>query len=324
MPTINPPATHSAVKGTVGFDYVFAEQEIRERLADRLDVLPILDLRGDLAGSGSDTIRITNIGSIGFAQRMQSLAAENSRPTPESYVLGYDAVTLGIKGLSHSATFLQTILSRERAAGGGLTLDQLKEMVPKSFLATLRYDTCVAGAAISGSVGSASYNASVDDVLSAIAYFSRSLGASDQPPVLVLDPEQQIHLQQSFRLEPAFQSSMSDFAAAQGGAPGMQMRRNYMGLGLDLMLTDDVQQSGGAYQGFGFQKGAIGWAKASVSPVQGLSDPNAMYLDEYGLLIFRLADGEGNMTQQYAAMAFYGVGLGSADVFPQIRMLSKV
>lgn len=323
MATINPPATHSATKGITGFDYVFAEQAIRERLTDRLDVLPVLDLRGDLAGSGSDTIRITNVGSIGFAQRMQSLASENSRPTPESYVLGYDSVTLGIKGLSHSATFLQTILSREQAAGGGLSLDQLMEMVPKSFLATLRYDACVAGAAISGTVGSASYNASVDDVLSAIAYFSRSLGASEQPPVLMLDPEQQIHLQQSFRLEPAFQSSMADFAAAQGAAPGMQVRRNYMGLGLDLMTSDDVQQSGGGYQGFGFQRGAIGWAKASVSPVR-VTDPNAMYLDDYGLLIFRLSDGEGNMTQQYAAMAFYGVALGSADVFPQIRFISKV
>jgi hypothetical protein len=323
VPTVNPPATHAGTYSTTGFSYVFAEQAIRERLTDRLDVLPLLDLRGDLAGSGSDTIRITNIGSIGFAQRMESLASENSRPTPQAYTLGYDSVTLGIKGLSHSATFLQTILARERAAGGGLSLEQLKAMVPESFLATLRYDTCVAGAAISGSVGSASYNASVDDALSFLAYTSRSLGASGTP-ALMLDPEQQIHLQQSFRVEPAFQSSMADFAAAQAAAPGMQVKRNYMGLGFDVFLSDDVQQSGGAYQGFGFMPGAIGWAKASVSPVQGLSDPNAMYFDEFGLLVFRLADGEGNMTQQYAAMAFYGVALGSADVFPQTRFISKV
>lgn len=84
MAIITPPATHGQITVDLGLPYIFAAQEIRRELADRLNLLQlgVVPLVGDAAGSGSDTIRVTRIGGVGWSEAMATLAGENDAITP--------------------------------------------------------------------------------------------------------------------------------------------------------------------------------------------------------------------------------------------------
>ena len=75
------PFTHVSMEGDLGQAYEL-QDEVRLEIAENLDVMQragLISLEGDLAGSGTDTIRVRRIGGIGFAATMTTVANEKAR-----------------------------------------------------------------------------------------------------------------------------------------------------------------------------------------------------------------------------------------------------
>lgn len=318
--TINPPFRFSDQQSINGFSYLFAAEAVRQEIADRLDAmgLGLVPLVGDLAGTGTDTLRNVRVDNVGWAARFSALASENATVAPSSMALGYDAFTVGMYAYGMQETWKQQVLGR---AGSGLHLDDLVQLVPTSYLSTWRYLFCVTGATIGGSaIGSSGADQSVDDHVALVAYFDQRLGAAGTP-VVTVSSQQMSQLKASYRSEPAFANFGSDFANIQK-FDGGQRYVNFAGLGIDVVVTDDVQQSGGAYQGFAMRPGAMGWVRASTSSIRSESQ-NRIDVPEYGMVVVRTGEDE-TRTDAFEATAFLGMGLADASVAPQVRFISKV
>ena len=327
MPTTNvtAPISHSQVFGDLGFAYVFAEAEILLELQDKMDAMQTgaVPLRGDLAGTGSDTIRVTDYGGIGWSLPMAALATEVDSVTASPIDIGYETVTIGQFGLAQSETYKHQILTREPA----ITLDSLKAQLPNSFLRTFRDRVALAGSGIATAVGSAATTLSVDDHLDLSTAYKTNLG--NALPKAWIDGTQFDQLSRSYRSEPAFTNSAAEFAAVLGlkaGGPSgadtiSQMHPNFAGMGVDLMLT---VQSGGARQGFAAPPGGIGWAVANTSPIRPTNTNGAVYIPQFGLFIEELTAGAGTTTREYRATAFFGVALGSTRVYTLRRFISII
>jgi hypothetical protein len=322
---VNPPISHAQVFGTLGFSYVFAEQEILLELQDRLDImgLGVVSLRGDLAGSGSDTVRVTDYGDIGFSLPFTALASETDTVAPSPLNIGYETVTIGTFGLSHSETYTQQVLSREPA----ISLDRLKARVPESWARTFRDRVALTGSGITTAVGAAGTTLSVDDHLDLATAYKVNLG--NARPVAMIDGTQFDQLSRSYRTEPAFTNTAGDFAALLGipagqGSVAAQLKPNFAGMGIDLAITDSIVQSGGARQGFAFPPGGIGWAVANTSPIRPANQNGAVYIPAVGLFIEELTEGGVQTKRAYRATTFFGTALGSERVFTLRRFISII
>ena len=133
MAAIAPPALAGAVNTEVGFTHTFAQIAIQRRLEDALNVeaAGLVRLVGDAAGSGSDVIRVTNIGGIGFNLPMAALASETAAITPSPFDLGYSTVTIADYGLAFEESYKAQILGREPAAMlDALRVDERKLHLP--------------------------------------------------------------------------------------------------------------------------------------------------------------------------------------------------
>lgn len=297
--------------------------ELETAMMDTLD--PILTgmvkLRIDMAGKGSDTLRVPYIDDVGFSRRFSSLATENASITASALTTGYSAITLGMYGLGHTVTQRQRILTQP---GTTLTLPQLIGMVPMSYLATLRYLACVTGATISTNIGSATAALSEDEIYSLAAAIISTSGASDKGrPLVTLHPEQLNQLRTSLRSSPAFVQNLQAYLQAAGAADG-SMFMNFMGLGFDVVKTEDVVIDTGVYQGFAVSPGGLGYAVASVSGLAAdmPAAAEAIYLDQYGLIIYRTVSGLDTAVNGYQGRAHLGVALGDTSVFLQRGMIS--
>lgn len=306
---ISPPSSHSGTESTVGFPYVFADVDIEQALLDRLDVmgLGLVRLVGDFAGSGSDTMRVKFIDGVGFDNPMDALASETDSIVPSSFTLGYSEVSLGMYGLGYSDTYKAQLLSAEPAA----LLDYLKSTIPDSGMATLRSLVCTAGSGFSSSVGATSTRLSMDDWLDLLAAWRSTMGA--RRPKAVLHSAALNQLVESARSEPAFQSSLDAFSGAHQ-VQESQLYPGAFGLPIDIVVTNDVVQSGGAYKNFAHQEGGIGWAAGDTSRIK-VSGINPIYIPRFGLLIQDLTEGAGQMVRQSNGIMFVGVAAGDPSVF---------
>lgn len=330
MPTVvvNPPIQHANTFGTLGFAYVFAQEEILLELQDQLDVhgMGVVALRGDLMGTGSDTLRVTDFGNVGWSLPFAALATETDTVAPSPIDIGFETVTIGQFGLSHSETYKEQVLTREQA----ITLDKLKARVPQSWLRTFRDRVALTGSGIVTAVGAAATTLSVDDHLDLASAYKINLG--NRRPSAMIDGTQFDQLSRNYRNEPAFTNSAAEFAAILGVQTGLlpnadtvtQTHPNYAGMGIDLALTDSIVQSGGARQGFAFPPGGIGWAVANTSPIRPTNVTGAVYVPDFGLFIEELTDGAGQTTRQYRATTFFGVALGSTRVYTLRRFISTI
>lgn len=329
MPVVNvlPPIQHSNTFGTVGHAFLFAAERIRLELQDRLSLtqMNVIALRGDVAGTGTDTLRITDYGNVGFSLPMQALATETDTVAASLVRLGFETVTVGQFGVSHSETYKHQALSREPAIG----LDQLKMLVPDSWERTFRDQIAITGSGIVTAVGTAATTLSVDDHLDLITAFRTNLG--NTRPFSLIDPTQIDQLQRSYRNEPAFTNTSGDFASLLGLVTGgqdpstvTQMFPNFAGMGIDFATTDSIVQSGGAFQGFAFPFGGIGWAVSSTGPVIPANTVGAIRVPQFGLIIEELTEGGAQTTRQYRATAFFGTALGSTRVHTLRRVISLV
>lgn len=318
--TINAPLTHTQV-ATAGlsYDHVLEMAEFALAMQDALDPVQtgLIGLRGDVAGSMSDTIRVGDVDDIGLSRRFTALASETDAIAPSVLTLGYSEVTVGLYGLAHEESYQGQVLGTNR----GVSLTRLMAEVPNSARATLRYLMCVAGATISATVGSDSTTLSVDDALDLATQIRSTPGASNRPVRVTTHPLAVDHLLRSARTEPAFQNSAADFGQLLGITPG-QLRRNLLGLGMDWYDTEDVVQSGGGYQGFAVGEGGMGWARAGTAAIRPSGTGRAEYMPEFGLFMEEIARGA-NGVAAYNARLWVGVALGSSNVHFQCRVKSK-
>jgi adenosylcobinamide amidohydrolase len=104
MTTQVPPFQHGNFEGDLGYSYVFAAQRILLVMQDRLNALDlgVVPLVGDFAGTGTDTIRVTHMGNIGWSLPMTALGSETDTITPSNLTTGYSTVALGMYGLGHA------------------------------------------------------------------------------------------------------------------------------------------------------------------------------------------------------------------------------
>jgi hypothetical protein len=317
MATISPPALASAVNNEVGFAYTFAQIAIERRLQDALNVeaAGLVRLVGDAAGSGSDVIRVTNIGGIGYNLAMSALASETAAITPSPFDLGYSTVTIADYGLAFEESYKAQILGREPAA----MLDALVQTMPESFLRTLRDLTATTIAGFSTSVGSSGAALDMDHLLDLLAAFRENPGAGQ--PVVMLHPKQVSDLVDSIRSETTLSLSVSEFGGVQGLQGGAQTIRNFAGLGIDINMSTSITESGGDKIGGGYSAGGIGYAVGSTAGVRARGI-DAIRIPEFGTIVTFPSSSSTNGKETAEARSFLGVAAGSSDVFVQRKVIS--
>ena len=324
MTTIAPPINHAQTKGDFGFNYVFAARQALRRLEDLLDpvALGLASLEGDVAGTGSDTLRITNYGNIGIAKRMDALSGEDDAITPSSIVTGYSSITIGIYGLGYKTTWFGEMLARDKA----IFLESIMDQMPESWVATVRYLLGQVCAGFGTAIGSASTELSVDDWIALQAAYRTNHGSLRMGvPTAMLHSQQIEQLLKSFRNDPAFQNSTGDFARlmaiAQGGASA-QVYPNIGEMGMNAVASDDITTSGGGYLGGAWSRGGVGWGRASTGSLQTGTMESTRLLPEAGLVLTKIPGASANGSNQAEARAHIGVAAGASEVFVQRQVVS--
>ena len=256
MATIASPYAFSAMDGNIKLAAVLS-LEVSLLLADRASLRgheSIVDY-GNIAGSGSETIRVPLLGIDGY----DTMSSRNESTSPASET----ALTYLAPEITVARYVLQRGLSDLAAmtnAGGGPSLDMLVNDFAGAFEMTVTSQICSLFGSFSNSVGSATVDLSVDDFFAAIFQLEQS--NVNGRPVAVLAPVQVSDLQSSIRQEggalqfvPATQAMLE--AKGQG----------YIGefAGVDIFKSDKVATSTGR-QGAMFVRGAIGYAEGRMAP----------------------------------------------------------
>ena len=316
MATITPPALAAAVNTEVGFSYTFAQLAIERRLQDALnaEAAGLVRLVGDAAGTGSDTIRVTNIGGIGFNRAMTALASETAAITPSPFDLGYSTVTIADYGLAYEESYKAQVLGREPAA----MLDALVATMPDSFLRTLRdlIATTISGFATTIGAGGAALT--VDDYLDLVAASRQTLGSG--VPVVMLHPKQVSDLIEDFRTETTLSLSVSEFGSLLGAAPG-QTIANLGGMGIDVSMSDSITDDAVDYYGGAYSPGGVGYAVGSTASVRARG-MDAIRIPQFGTIVTFPSSSSTNGKETAEARSFLGVAAGSSDVFLQRKIRS--
>lgn len=316
MGTITSPATFSQLQPDVGFDYVYAEQAIRMEIAEELDVLGLglVQLWAELQGTGSDVARVTRMGGVGWQEAMVELAGETDAIVKTGFRTGFDTVAIARHGLAKSESYQSALLSREPA----VLLRALKELLPQSWLKTLRSKWTTVGASFADSVGTPGTAWTFTDELALVAYFHETEGFPGMA-ITGRHPEQFTDLRTSIRAEPNFQfpEITQQIQGLRSGGGSFDF------LGLRNFASFDVTDSGGDHQGFAYVPGAIGWAVVRTDELRmEVEDPDkALFVEDFGLVCEWKSDGE-TASAEFNANAWFGTGKADPSVAPQVRIVS--
>jgi hypothetical protein len=312
MATLPVPLTNTTVQAQLGLAAQLVPG-VTMQLADRLDVVApgIVRLVVDMAGTGSNVGRVRYAGGLGFQAPLQALASDTDAPPDATPAAGYTSITLAPFGLGMSQSFMSRVLA-DSGASEAMSLEAFARQVPDSWAAMARAQTCTVGAAFATRIGSSSVPMSVDLALSLIAALESTDGGVDMPlaPVM-LHPTQLEQLRASARSEPAFQAELAAFEASQQASRRMRLA------GLDFAATSSVTTSGGAYKGFAFHQGGIGYGVAGATPAN-LPIPqgsNPVYIPEFGLVMYERLNALGQQLLGINALAFVGFAAGDASVY---------
>lgn len=319
MPTILPPSSFAQNQATVGHAYVLAEEKIRQELVERLDVLQMGLVMGvgDLAGSGSDVIRITRYGGIGHAEQMTAIGSETGAVPSTGHTIGHDTVTIGRYGLAKEQTYQDQVLGRAEALG----LDDMAAKVPGSFLATLRAQAALAGSNFATGVGSAGAVYTYDDELELIASFHETDGFDGSMGVVSLrHPEQYTQLRNSARNEPGLQSDAQLQMALLGLGQG-QDPAAFPFMGIRNFSSHDVPTVVGDHVGCAYVPGAIAWVVASTMAIAPEDPSKTVFVPEFGMLIERKSTAE-VATAKFVSNCWFGVDTLDSSLYPQFTITS--
>lgn len=318
--TVLAPASFAQAQSDLGFSYVFAAQAIREEITERLSVLDLglMDAVGDFEASGSDTIRITRYGGLGFAERMTAMATESDPIVATGHNTAYDTLTVARYGLAKEETLQSMVLGRSDS----VDLDLMQSKVPESFLATLRYLMCVEGQNFSAGVGTSGAAWTYDDELELRSSYHETEGFDTltRPVYSVRHPEQFTDLAHSLRNEPAFQGSellrqLLGLQRNEGGAIDV--------LGIRSFGSHDVQNSGGDHVGFSYVAGAIVWGAPSTAGLAGRvsDDTDNLIIPEIGTILRRTGNGK-TANERFDVNSWFGVDALDPTLYPQFTLTS--
>ncbi len=319
------PATHGQAESTVGFSYVFAEEQLRREIAEELDVMNagLAQAVGDLAGSGSDTLRVTRVGGIGWSEKLTALAGETDPITPTGHTLGLDTVTLGRYGLAKEQSFQDMGLQRAgvRAA---VSLAAQRSVIAQSWAATLRELVADVGATFSTSQGTTGVAWDLDSELELIAAFGETNGFDPRRhfPRTLRAPKAYTQFRNSLRNEPGFQGDAQLMQALLGLGGIKEAGGAFNFLGLVNFASHDVPESGGDDVGCAYVPGAIVWCVMSTSAIAEEVGPDAvMVVPEYGIIVTRKTEG-GVATGRFDVNCWMGVDNVDPTLCPQYKLLS--
>jgi hypothetical protein len=321
MSTITSPATQ-AQGASSGTQYSFRIQEdLQLALMDSLDVTPRMGAAIDVTGMGALTMRLPFGNVMGMSRAMSASGGETTLNAASSFDIGYSAVSVGQYDLSYTQSAQNRVIG---LPGATVNLETLAALVPANFVATIRSLYCAAGGAISyATVGSTSLELNADDLFN-ISYKARlRLNSSDLGiPCVTITPKSYNSGIASLRSEPGFQFNL---AALLGAAryTGMQRMADPFGLGYDVQITTDVGASGGADLGFCVSDGAIARVKASPSRIMLPNAVEPMYLDEFGLVVYKLVQALNSATFGIQVLGFLGATLKDPLVGIQILVNTK-
>jgi len=317
MTTLNSPVTQAQTVGDWGYSAAFLQPILLQELSERTNILDsaglIVTLDG-VSGSGSNTVRRRQVGGLGFATRMTSMANETAPGTASGFTSTYSDVTIGRYHLAYEESAQRAIV-----AGDPVTLDFIAGQMVNSWAATLRYLMCTSATGISTAKGTSGQALDTDDWFGLIAAFNETAGF-DGEAVAWLHPEQLTDLQTSLRSYTGFQFPDSTEAQqAFGSALGMGMGGRL--LGINVYKSVDVQTSSGDHVGFAFAPGAFGWAPGDTSRVNVPAGADPVAVGQFGLLLTKSFNGS-TTVNRVDGNAFMGVGRVNAAVLPQFRVLS--
>ena len=319
MATILPPSSFAQNQATVGHAYVFAGERIRQEITERLNVLQMGLVMGvgDLAGSGSDVIRVTRFGGIGFAEQMTAIGSETGAVASTGHTVNFDTVTVGRYGLAKEQTYQDQVLGRAEALG----LDDMASRAPNSWLATLRAQVALTGSNFSSGVGTAGVVYSYDDELELVAAFHETEGFDATMGVVsIRHPEQYTQLRNSIRNEPGLQNDAQLQQAVLGLGQGSDPAA-FPFLGIRNFSSFDVPTVSGDHVGCAYVPGAIAWVVASTMAIEPENPAKTVYVPEFGLIIERKSTAE-VATAKFVANSWFGVDAMDPSLFPQFTITS--
>ena len=312
--TVVSPSSFGQSQSDLGQDFLFAQLAIQEQLVEKVEVLGLLPLMGELQGSGTDTVRITEFGGVGHDEQLQAMSTETEAITPSGFNTAYTEASIARYGLEKSETYQQSILGRP----GGVSLDLLVSKVPETFHNTIKNLMLTAGAGITGVVGTAGTAWTMDDEINLVRTLNETDGFAGMADAW-RHPEQFSDLAASLRNEPANQTPevMSAILGLKAGGGAFNF------LGISNRASSAVNASGADHIGFVTAPGAIGWVRASTLPLAGrVDDPSrAMFIPEIGGVI-EWTGTPGTAQAKYTFNGWFGVKLLPSTLFPQLRIRS--
>lgn len=316
MTAINSPATQAQTVSDWGYSAAFLQPVLLQELAERLNpvVAGLLPKVGDVAGSGSNTLRRRQVGGIGYSTYMAAMATEVAAGSASGFTSTYSDITIGRYHLAYEEAAQRAIVQQD-----GLTIEALASATVDSYLRTLRRLMCSSATGISTAKGTSGAALDTDDWFALVAAFEETEGYEGQA-IAILHPEQLTDLRTSLRSYTGFQfPEPTEGQQALGSAMGLGMGGSL--LGIQIFKSVDVNSSGGDHVGFAFAPGVFGFATGDTSRVPVPMGAEPVALPEWGLLLTKSFAGA-TTVNRVDANAFVGVGRVNAAVLPQFRVLS--
>lgn len=311
-------------EGSAGMtlSYILAQLTLvmQDTLGD--DVIQFMGEPIDLTAMGTDTKRVPVLSNLAFQRRFSASSDETTLGSASGYTADYWSAAVAQYDLASTDTVKNRVLGLPGVSVGAA---ELQAFLPQNYLATMRYLACVAGSSFSNqTVGSTGAALNADDIFDLAAAATRKLGAGALgAPVCFLDPEQFITAREAFRSEPAYVQNLGAMQQIQRIQAGQNLG-DVFGLGFGVLLTDDVQQSGGAYRGFCGSVGSVARVKADPSVANLPGAVNPMYFPDQGMVVYQLLQAANSATFGWQALAFLGAAQASATSTLQIRVTSVV
>jgi len=311
MTTFSAPIQHTNVYATLGESFTYLGMAVDLELTERLDVqaagliVPI----GDVAGSGSTTIRKRYVGGLGHARRMTAMASETELITPSGWTGAYDDLAIARYGLADEESFTRAI-----TASDSVTLDNIAGTYADSYLSTLRYLMCVTGATFATDKGPGASAADLADLAALVAGFEETEGVTG-PINFVIAPNVLTDMRAAWANYTGAQPpGPTDGIQSLLGDGGMQLVGNWWGL--NVYKCHDVTTSGGQYKCFAYMQGAIGFGVGSTARIPVMPGNLVTRVENRGIIITGATAG-GQATNRRDANAFFGVAKRAAAVSAQ-------
>lgn len=306
MPTIQSPATYANTVSGLGESFIYIGNALDFELAELLDVesQQLIVPAGDVAGTGSKTMRKRYIGGLGAAQRMTSMGTETEAIVEGSFTTGYDDLTIGRHGIAHGQGFMREIIESD-----GVDLDFIASSYAQSYVATMRYLWAVAGSTFSTDKGPNSSAADLTDLAELVAGFEGTRGAGGRIN-FVISPGTLTDFRAAWAsYTGAPPPQPTDTVQALMGDQGAQFVGNWWGL--SVYKSHDVYTAGGVHSNFAYMEGALAYGVGSTARVRVAPGAEYARIPERGMIITSSTNGAQALNGRQCN-AFFGVGKAAA------------